>query len=211
MTQFKVGDVVSFEMGDQTVYGPITSIHDDREHVSIKGDLGYWVRDWAELELVYAYVPPPEKREPLWVHTHSLVIPKRQGVDEPEIDVTITIREGATPEMIVETLDHFCITVRALWTGDALGDDQYNRVRHDYGDSPHGEARVCCYGKAWFLLPGGKRRTININKCHETTTAYALTRSIRESVQAIGDFYKLAVVEKHKPRNPLPCGLVVNG
>ena len=128
-------------------------------------------------------------REPLFVHTHSLVIPK--GDNTPEIDVTITIREGATPEMIVETLDHYCIAVRALWSGDVLGDDKYNRVRKDYADTPHGEARVCCYGKAWMLLPSGKRRSVQINKCTEVTTAYELTRSIRESIATLHDFYKL--------------------
>ena len=78
-------------------------------------------------------------REPLFVHTHSLVIPK--GDNTPEIDVTITIREGATPEMIVETLDHYCIAVRALWSGDVLGDDKYNRVK--IMRIPHTAKRGC--------------------------------------------------------------------
>lgn len=130
-----------------------------------------------------------EHREPTFVHTHSLVIPK--GDNTPEIDITVTIREGATPEMIVETLNHYCIAVKTLWSGDELGNDQYNRVRHDYGDTPHGEARVCCYGKAWMLLPSGKRRSVQINKCTEVTTAYDLARSIRESIATLHDFYKL--------------------
>jgi hypothetical protein len=93
--------------------------------------------------------------------------------------------------MIVETLDHFCITVRALWTGELVCTDFH--TRRDYGDTPHGEARVCCYGKAWLMLPSGKRRGVQINKYTEVTTAYELVRSIRESVQAIGDFHKLTL------------------
>lgn len=145
--------------------------------------------------------------EPNVVSTHSLHIPPRKGVDEPAIVASISIRTGATPELIVHTLDHFRQAVIALWHGFRPADEIWGKRSTCGVENSTGEALVLIWSNEVFmLLPNGKRKKVSINKFHEKTTALECVMQMEMAQNAINEFHKLVLAanEGEKPATLQP-------
>ena len=85
------------------------------------------------------------------------------------VTMNVTIREGYTSNMVLDTERHFVVAARALRDRTEVHPDFH--TRDDYGLPPdHGCSRVNIYGDV---------NGISINKCNEFTTALDLVTNAR--------------------------------
>jgi hypothetical protein len=81
-----------------------------------------------------------------------------------DLTMTVTIRQGATEQMVRDTLRHYVVAANAIRKGTEVPPSLH--LRDDYGQPPdHGCTRVNIFGDV---------NSISINKCNEFTTAMDL-------------------------------------
>lgn len=99
------------------------------------------------------------------------------GDRELPVIYTLTIRPGATKEMIDETVKHFEHAAACAFMGVPVKEAAH--IRTDYGPSPHEDYRVAIFGDLETTNEEGDRVWVSVNRFTETSTALDLQEAIK--------------------------------
>lgn len=109
-------------------------------------------------------------RHPKWATSRVIRLgAKNEYGDDTTLVIKVTVREGATRDMVLETIKH----LRAAYTALVLADDSHAEGvghRTDYGESPHAYPRVNIFIMSKFTIAG---EPFEINQFNEYTNAYS--------------------------------------
>lgn len=109
--------------------------------------------------------------------------------------ITYTYREGATPEMLQETMRHYKHAVAILAAGGKHSADSCPKERADYGACDY--PRVEIFGDIWVRADNGVLYPFTINICNEYTTADMLINAAWEFIDALGGTEALEAMFPH--------------
>ena len=115
--------------------------------------------------------------------------------------LTLTMRRGATADMVQDTLWHLNVALSAAIQGvfffSAESVSEFHN-RTDYGESPHEQSRVNVWGELMVDI-GGTHVLISVNQCDEYTSA-------QDILDLIGEFAAAASENAMLIENPLYKG-----
>lgn len=123
-----------------------------------------------------------------------------KGKDKHGQGFTLVVREGATPEMIKETMMHYFAAVdylRGERFPQAWEDTETIPPRTEYPTHHHSFTRVCIWGDVQAMFKG-KARQVSINLCNEYTTA----SNIVDAVETMFDGMLAYAIEFPMPQAP---------
>lgn len=110
--------------------------------------------------------------------------------------INLTVREGATPQMVKDTQAVFETASILLAAGKFV--TPVNPSRPNYGDSPHDEARTLVYGDATVLTGDGATVTISLNK----VTEYSTVQDILDNARLLLFEFPVEAPAKAAPKEP---------
>lgn len=113
------------------------------------------------------------------------------GDNQQKVKFNITSRSGATPEMVQETVLHFCygLTQAILGEPPVVGDEWRTRTNY-FTETAEGfplpeQARVNIYADNILIPTSIGMVKISVNVCDEYTSALALITAINQQVAAL--------------------------